>query len=253
MSPRAKSNVRRRKVSAASRLRPFWILAVFALVVAGAAGYFLVTSPAFRPHGVRVTGTHVVSPSEVLAKAAIAPDENIWMQNTRAMASRIESIPYVETAVVHRAPDAAVTIDVSERTPFAIVETPAGLALIDGNLRVLESEPAQRAALVTIELHNAVSVQPGAFLKDPALRSLRDDENQLVAAHIAPASLTTDKYGQLVATLRDGVKLLLGDDDDLAKKIPLVDPILTKLRAHGRGLAALDLRAPGTPIAVYKQ
>ena len=234
-------------------MRPFWIIAIFALVAAGAAGYFIVTSPAFRPHGVRVTGTHIVSPNQVLAKAEIVPTENVWMQNTRAMASRIEEIPYVETADVHRAPNASITIDVAERTPFAVVSSAGGRALIDRDLRVLENDPAPVSGIVTIALRTALPVQPGTFLNDPTLRALRDDEEALVAAHVAPASLTTDRYGELVATLTDGVKLLLGDDDDLAKKIPLIDPILTKLRAQGRALAALDLRAPGTPIAVYKQ
>jgi hypothetical protein len=44
---------------------------------------------------------------------------------------------------------------------------------------------------------------------------------------------------------------MFGDDADLAKKIPLVQPILTQT-AHGRPIRAIDLRAIGTPVIVYK-
>jgi len=54
-----------------------------------------------------------------------------------------------------------------------------------------------------------------------------------------------------VAGTPRGVQLLLGDDEDLARKIALIGPILSQ--TAGRRIAAIDLRAPGTPVVVYRR
>lgn len=62
-----------------------------------------------------------------------------------------------------------------------------------------------------------------------------------------------DKFGDLVAATTGGISLLLGEDADLAKKTPLIDPIISQVSATGKKLAAVDLRAPKTPVVVYKR
>jgi hypothetical protein len=47
--------------------------------------------------------------------------------------------------------------------------------------------------------------------------------------------------------------VLLGDDEDIEKKIALIDPILAQTAKAGRHVATLDLRAPNTPVVVYKE
>ncbi len=252
MSTRPKPK-RRRKASAAAKLRPFWILIVILLIVASVAGYFFATWPALRPHGVSVYGNRVVPSSQIMAKAAVSPDENIWLQNTHAIAARIEQIPYVATAAVHRRPPGTVFIDVTERRPFAVVNSDGSRVVVDRDLRVLESADEAMPSLPTLTATVAEPLEPGHFIATAALKSLRDDDETLVAAHIVPAAVAFDKYGELVATLHDGIRLLFGDDEDLAKKIPLVNPILAKLQRAGRPVSALDLRAINTPIVVYQK
>lgn len=224
------------------------------LVIALGAGYFFATWPALRPHGVLVYGNHVVPSSEITAKAAVAPDTNVWLQNTHAMAKRIETIPYVAVASVHRRPPAAVVIDVTEREPYAVVAANGQLVIVDRDLRVLAPMDGAHIELPKFALGSTKNaLEPGTFMDDATLRRLRADQTALADAHISPDALTTDRYGELVATLHSGVRLLLGDDEDLSKKIPLIDPILEQLQRAKRPIAAIDLRAPGTPIVVYKK
>lgn len=252
MSTRPKPK-RRRKASAAAKLRPFWILIVLLLATASAAGYFFATWPALRPHGVSVYGNHVVPSSQIIAKAGVVADRNVWLQNTRAMAARIQQIPYIATASVHRRPPGTVFVDVTEREPFAVVDSEGVQVLVDRDLRVLESDTGSARTLPRFVASGAGPLEPGSFVTKAAVKSLRDDDETLIAAHIAPAALAFDRYGELVATLRSGVRLLFGDDEDLPKKIPLVNPILAKLERAGRPIAAIDLRALNTPIVVYKK
>lgn len=254
MSSRPTAKPRRRKVSAASRLRPFWILIALVLMAAVAVGYFFATWPALRPHGVEVSGNRVVPTSQIVAKAALAPNRNIWLQSTRAMAARIEAIPYVDTAYVHRRPPSTVTIGVTEREPSAIVNANGENVVVDRDLRVLQNADNNVKQLPLFKVdHINESLQPGTFLNDGVLHRLQNDNEMLISAHVTPDELEFDKYGELVVTLHSGVRLLLGDDEDLQKKIPLIGPILSQLQRAGRPIAAIDLRAPNTPIVRYKK
>jgi cell division protein FtsQ len=227
---------------------------VFVIVAIAAAvgGYYAATWPGFYPKRVTVSGNKIVSTSQILARAQIAAHENVWLQNTRAAAQRIETIPYVKTASIRRMPPAAVRITIIERRPFAVLQTAAGRALVDRDLRVLE--PVEQPATVPVIVTKLAAVPAdGTFVKDPDAQRLRDDYDALAQAHVAVRSLKYDKFGDLVADTRGGISLLLGDDSDLVKKTPLIDPIISQVSATGRRLAAVDLRAPKTPVVVYKR
>lgn len=242
---------KRVKKSAAARLRPFWFLFAVVAIAAGGAGYWAATWPGFFPKRITIKGNHSVSSQEIAARAAIAPRENIWLQNTREAAGRIEAIPYIKNAAVHRLPPAFVYINVTERMPFAVVRYGAHRVVIDRDLRVLQNADTSDALPVIVAKGDALPI-PGVFIKDPDTAHLLDDYEVLTQAHVAAAQLSYERFGDLAVTMRSGVKLLLGDDGDLNRKVPLVGPILSQVAAQGKKIAAVDLRAPKTPVVVYK-
>ena len=248
---------KRRKKSAARTLSRFWIVAVVLVVVAAIGGYFAATWSGFNPSKVVVTGNDAMVPTaKVLAAAGIDPYRNVWLQNTRAAAARVEALPYVGTARVHRLFPARVTIAVTERVPWAVVGeygSKQGRALVDAELRVLSTIVDENPqTLPTIETNKPVALAPASFVRDPEVTAMRDDLAALRAAHVDAVDLRYDKYESLIAKLRDGTIVLLGDDgEDLQKKIGLIAPIRAQL-AKGRPIAAIDLRAPNTPVVRYK-
>jgi cell division protein FtsQ len=246
----SRSKPRRRKKSAGARLRPFWILIVLVGIAAAVGGYYAATWPGFYPKSVTVSGNRVVPSALILSRAQIARQQNVWLQSARKASARIEAIPYVKTARIHRSLPATVRITVTERRPFAVLQGGGERAIVDHDLRVLQSEDAH-TSLPVIEIRSAIP-QNGAFIRDRVALRLRDDYDTLAQAHVAARSLRYDKFGDLIATTRTGVSLLLGDDSDLSKKTPLIDPIISQVSATGKKLAALDLRAPKTPVVVYK-
>lgn len=242
---------RRKKKSAAARMRPFWFLILLLIIAAGFGGYFAATWPGFEPLGVSVSGNRVVTAGEILARAQIARGQNLWLQNMAAAAGRVASIPYVNTVQIHRGLPATVRIAVTERTPYARLRYGAETAIVDRDLRVLEAQSGSSTLPVFVAKGDAVP-KPGAFVKDADAARLRDDYDALTAAHVVVVKLQYDKFGDLVATMRNGVQLLLGDDRLLAQTAPLVGPILSQVAAGGRRIAQVDLRAPKTPVVVYK-
>lgn len=247
------SPAKRRKKSASARLRPFWVLFVLLAIGAGTGAYYAATWTGFYPKSVTVSGNRIVPSSEILARASIAQHANVWMQNMGAAARRIEAIPYVKNARIGRSLPASVHITVTERTPFAVLQTGASRLLVDRDLRVLRFAEPAAGSLPVIIAKLAAKPGPGVFIGDADVRQLRDDYATLARAHVAVHSLRYDRFGDLVAVTPGGIDLLLGDDGDLQKKAPLVDPIISQVGASGRKMAAVDLRAPKTPVVVYKQ
>ena len=243
---------KRRKKNAAARLRPFWILIGFLILLGVAAATGAVLWPGFTPKAIDVSGNHNASRAEIVAKAAIAPNVNIWLQNPRAIEARVASIPYVGAVHVHRVPPATIAIDVTERIPFAVVTEGSQAVLVDRDLRVLQAANAP-SDLVTFTLRSGSDLSPGVFLKTADAIRFKTSYDELIAARVVPIALGYDKFDGLVATMRGGIRVMLGDDDEMARKIALIDPILAQVVRKGKPADAIDLRAPNTPVVDYKE
>lgn len=247
-----KKKARRSKRSAAARMRPFWILILVLLCAGAAGGYYAANWPGFRLAHVTVTGNLRVPRQEIVARAAILSGQNLWLQSMTAAAARVKAIPYVDDVRMHRALPAELTIAVTERKPFAIVRDGSGTFLIDRAIRVLEPGPGDTPGLpVFVEL-TAQMPAPGAFVRDRRLAALVADYQTLLGAHVVARQLEFDRLGNLTAVVGNGIAAELGDDADLAAKAPLIDPILSQTQRDGKRVRAVDLRAPKTPVVVYK-
>ncbi len=227
------------------------MLITLAAVVAIVVLFQAATWPGFHPREISVTGNHRVTRGEILAAAAIAPHVSIWLQNTGAIANRIEAIPYIETVGVHRTLPASIRIVVVERTPFVVLRSGAVAGIVDRSLRVLE--PATAAGgLPVLNVEPGVDLSPGAYVQTRAAIELRDAYLAIGARQIAARQLEFDRFGGLVVTMRGGVRLLLGAQNDLGPKLTLADAILAQVVGRQRRVAAIDLRAPAAPVVVYR-
>ena len=232
--------MKRRRTTPVQRLRPFWFLIAIVLALLVAGGYLFSLSHTFYPHTIVVSGNRVVSKDAIMGAAQIELDRNIWLQNTAAMTKRIEAIPFIDTAVIHRHLPGAINIDVTERTPFAVLDDGGSRALVDRRMRVLRPAGPDDAALPVLVVRDGQSAPALAIALDAAL-----------IAHLDPASFNFDKYGDVEMTLRGGVRVYFGDPSTVAQKVTLVQPILAKVERGNRKVAALDLRAMTTPVVVY--
>jgi cell division protein FtsQ len=218
------------------------------VLVGGVGAYYAATWPGFRARHIVVSGNRRVSTHAIAARAAIDRRTNVWLQNMAAAAARVAAIPDIGQVTIRRGFPASLTIAVTERAPFAQVRAGGEIAVVDRELRVLRAVPS--AALPQLIVRVALPA-PGQFIKDERVTRLRDDYERLADAHVVVAALRYDRFGDLAADTPRGVQLLLGDDEDLTRKIALIGPILSQ--TAGRRVAAIDLRAPGTPVVVYRR
>lgn len=244
------SAARRVKPSAAARIRPFWILIALAAVAILAAGVFFSLWSGFDPQSISVAGNDRVPAGEILTRARIAPNTSIWLMRPRAIAERIESIPWIATAQVHRFPPSTVRIDVTERVPYAIVMRGDRAMIADRSLRVLA--PADRERLPELVLRPGSPLAAGEFVNSPDARELRDALVALAARNMLPAQLSFDRFGGLVAVMPDRLRLLFGDGGDFDRKLALVAAVIAQVVRGERRVAVIDVRAPSTPVVSYR-
>jgi len=118
----------------------------------------------------------------------------IWLQNTGAIERRIETIPYIARAAVHRGLPASIRIAVVERTPFAVVESGFETAVVDHELRVLEPETAAAAGPVFV-LDSGANLVPGSYVRTREATELRNSYDAIAASHIVATTLALDRFG----------------------------------------------------------
>jgi cell division septal protein FtsQ len=230
------------------RLRVFSFFITLALVVSACLGFWLATWPGFDPQAVTVIGNVHISAAEVRKLARIPMDRNVWLLDKRAAEARIEALPWVRVAQIHRKLPGVVWIIVHERTPAACVRSRDAAYLVDEQGHVIETNCMLGHDLVEIDWPDLARRRPGDRLQAAVVRRLLEDAGTLHAQGLDPLRVGLDRFGGLDATLRGGLRLLIGDDRDVARKASLVEPILQAYGGRTAGIAAIDLRAPSTPV-----
>lgn len=252
MSARARAYNRRTKPSLAGRLRALWAVAALAVATLFLAGVAIANAPQLRVRSVTaaVPPGGPVSRDAVIAAAHIDPGANLWLLDTNAIRSRLEAIPYVATASVHRAqfPQPVVALAISLREPTECVSIGGETATIDATSRVLQTGCAV-PTLPLVQIGGVPATAPGATVSGPGVDQLLADTRQ-IDAHIPLRLVRRDRFGGLEAVDAQGVLLRFGADADLAAKIALVEPI-RRAAGKGRPLRAIDLRAPTTPVVEF--
>lgn len=121
-----------------------WLLAC--LVVTGVAAALarareaLADVDAFRVREIRLEGARFLTYREALRAASVPPGANVW-DEFEAVEERLARHPLVLSARVHRRLPNTLVLEVRERTPVALVATPA-LVAVDENGRSLPVDPA---------------------------------------------------------------------------------------------------------------
>ncbi len=216
------------------------------------AGIVLANEPVFRLKHLAISGLERVSRADVVERAAIDPSANVWFLNKRAIEARVEAIPYVLRAELHRRLPADVTIDIAERVPAGCVRDSTGrIVTIDDRDRVLQDDCAD-PALVSYTLRAQIEARLGGTLRDPELGRLEADARTLEGPDRHFHSYAYDRFGQLVAMLPGGVAVEFGDEDELDRKERLIGPIYAQVGPRAGQIEAVDLRAPATPVVEFK-
>jgi cell division protein FtsQ len=246
----------------------FFGLAGLAIIVA--AAWALLGDRVFVVRSVSVTGTHLVTPAEVIAAAGVPLGTPLLRVNAGAVTQRVESIRQVASATVAEDWPDHLTIAVTERVPVLAVRMAAGgYDQVDPTGVIVRSTKARPAALPLLTLASTGTVPTGTGPTGtgptgtgPTGTALRGNPTVAAAAavlaelqpslrrQVAGVSTTEIVTGagqgagsqQVTLRLRDGVTVVWGGTDNAAAKNREVALLLL---GH---VHYVDVSAPGTAV-----
>lgn len=247
--PSAKQLERQRR-QAEARRRLCWRIAVVlgAAVALWAAWSLLVGSQMFEIKRVEVVGTSVLSTDDVIARAAVDEGETLLRVDREAIVGRLLEDPWVEDATIHRRLPSTLRIDVTERTPAAIVDTGVSFWFVEQSGRVIaESVPSSATVAPVIRDVPDFVAEPGKLSDSAALRNalevlagLSDDLRSTVRSVTAPS---VDETALLTTS---GVEIMVGEAVKMEQKSIIIADILT---AKGADVVFIDVRSTERPIS----
>lgn len=211
--------VRRRRL----RNRSAIVLAVLAPVLL--VGWLLLASPLLTVRSVAVSGTTLLTPSQVRVAADVSRGTPLARVDTAAVVRRLKALPPVADVEVSRGWPGTLRLKVVERTPVAAVLDKRGVTLVDAAGVPYAPAPRFPAGTVRLQVPRPGPTDPTtkaalsvlADLPPPLRTPLR------VVRAATPSSVTL--------VLRDGRQVLWGGAGDTAQK---AQAALALLKMPGR-------------------
>jgi cell division protein FtsQ len=159
--------------------RPPWRAAFFALAgaaIIGGVAWALLGNRVFVVRSIAVTGTHLVSPAQVIAAAGVPLGTPLMRVDPGAVTRRVEAIRQVASATVAEDWPDHLTIAVTERVPvLAVRMAGGGYDLVDHSgviVRFATTKPRGFPVLVTALPGSALRGDPGVAAAAAVLTEL---------------------------------------------------------------------------------
>ncbi len=221
------------------------------LLAAVALGFYLaLQSPLLDVDHLQVAGNDHTPRDVIVDAAGLARGDQLVDVDLHAAGQAVADLPWVRTAELHRGIDGAIQVQVTERTPVAVLGQGAEAVLVDAEGRALApaaDDLALASSLVVIEGLGAL--EPGEFVGD------RGDDALAVAARLGGVvdlgvRLTVED-GRLSGLVDPGIQVLFGDAGQLEAKVRSLRTVLDQVDL---GCAAtIDLRSPGSPVLTREE
>jgi cell division protein FtsQ len=206
-------------------------------VVGGVGGlvWLFYFSSVLSVSGVKVDGSSGAQVAAVKRAAQVPFGSPLATVNLKAIKARVEDLAVVKKADISRSWPDQVRIDVTERTPVAVVERNGAFSALDEDGVLFRSYSSRPAGLPVVHM----SVRTGADALAEAAQ----------VAGVLPADLASEVDYVDVGTvdtislhLRNGKTILWGSADDSANKAKVL-AVLLQHRA-----SFYDVSVPGQPV-----
>ncbi len=96
----------------------------------------------FHVHRIEILGARYLPPSDILGRLHVDTMSSVW-DPIGPIEARVASHPAVERVVIHRKLPGTLVVEVTERTPVALVPSAGGLRVYDGRGVALPIDPAR--------------------------------------------------------------------------------------------------------------
>lgn len=213
------------------------------------------TLPEFQVRQVTVLGTHLITTSAVIAAAEV-PEQSIFTINGALIQSRVQALPWVESAVVTTELPATVEISIVERAPMLRIRRDGTDTLVasDGaTLPGIDATAAARSGIPVLIDDRAGSPQPINPVLVQLLSSISARFPSVFGCSVAAFLWGADDVVSIWTST--GWRAVLGhlDTEDALQALPSQIETLAALKGQLNfvkpNFGYIDVEAPADPVS----
>lgn len=215
--------------------------------------------PLWQIQEVAVTGTKMLSGQEIKELSGIPLAENLFLTSFARTRDNLRKITAIKEFHIFRIPPATVLIRITERKPIAVIMVKDRSAIIDVDGYILNRNPnltlnvPDLTNLPVISGLDSSEVETGERI-DPQV-------SRLVASIIVELAnllgssqiqLETGGFAKINFLLNDILRVKLGRDDQIERKMSVFKRLLTVIAGKWDQVEYIDVRYPDNPVIKYK-
>ena len=205
-------------------------------------------SSAFGIQHVTVQGLRLIPENEIMKLAGGVQGQNLLLFDHEELKYKILLHPLVQSVKFQRKLPNSLVIQVTERTPVALVAVPKGVVEVDEQgtfLRRLESWPKTDQPVITgINLTDTIG--PGQNFGNPSLTAALSLLGQAPSGLLAQiGELHVDSIQQITVFLTSGVEVRLGQANDWKDKLNALLQLISdnEYKSFQQGVRYIDFTA----------
>jgi len=217
------------------------------LALVGIAGLLVITSALWLPllvqrmaffhvHRVEIVGAHYIAPSDILARLRVDTMSSIW-NPTAPLVARVQRHPAVQNAVISRKLPGTLVVEITERTPVALVPAAGGFSVYDA-----------RGVALPIDLASVNVDAPVLMQRDTALlRLLGAMRADMPTLYARVSMVRRASRDELILQLRTApVRTMM---DVTLERLAELEPVEADLARKQLRVSEIDLRYRDQVIA----
>ncbi|HVB01274.1 MAG TPA: FtsQ-type POTRA domain-containing protein [Acidimicrobiales bacterium] len=220
----------------------------FLVLPALIASVFLVLHTSlFAIASVKVTGAHETPPAEIVTIAGLNGHPPLIDVNPAEISTRLESLPWIKTAVVARHWPKSVTISVTERVPVAEASIRRHRwELFDSEGRALGFRSLRTKGLVRLRQVSPMP-SPGAVVSEALGGEVALADALPIALVSQVQEVTYSTSDELSIKLVLGPIVIFGSASALSEKVVALSTLLAN-HVSLVGVTTINLRVPSSPV-----
>lgn len=225
------------------------VIAVAAVLLVIFGSIFVYRSDLFHVNNVQINGVSHLTSQEITEIAAVPADSTLLRLDAAGIKQRLEDNAWVQSATIHRSLPDTIVIDVTERTPGAVVrinDKQTWVISTDCSWLSAATEDDWNNDMRIIDVSNSIA-QPvsGSECTDGGIKNalaildgISDDLKSQIQSISAESSIKTS------LNLKNGITVAFGDSSSIQLKEAAINELLSQ---YAGKISYINVRVPASP------
>ena len=250
---------RRQKPKKKKTFRFRLFLLILFLVIAGIAGYYVLSLPIWKIQDVSVIGTSILSAEEIRNLSGIPLSENLFLTSFARTRSNLKRIAAIKEFSLYRIPPGTVLIKITERKPIAMIVSSGASFIVDDEGFIINRNPNLNLNIPNLSDLPVISgitsgeIVGGERIDPQGSKVLTDILFELSKLFGAKRThLELGRFQAISFLLDDLLRVKLGRGEDITRKMEVFKALLPVINDKWNQVEYVDVRYPDNPVIKYR-